>query len=170
MSQFVGQKEYGSIVDTMHLTDGTIFGLPIVFDTDREDIDVGDKLLLTYNGQNIGTLAVDEKWVPVKAKECQKCYGSTSIEHPAVQMVAMERGKYYLGGKVCLHAALCTASLGPQHAVQCYTSIACAPCFMRWCAQCCSPLVQLAHHKHPPTLGLRPCAVPRARACAHPRP
>jgi hypothetical protein len=27
-------------------------------------------------------------------------YGVTTLEHPAVQMVAMERGRYYLGGKV----------------------------------------------------------------------
>lgn len=30
----------------------------------------------------------------------QQCYGSTSLEHPAVSMVATERGRYYLGGKV----------------------------------------------------------------------
>lgn len=43
-----------------------LLGIPIVFDTDREDIQVGDKLLITYKGQNIGTLAVDCKWIPDK--------------------------------------------------------------------------------------------------------
>lgn len=87
----------------MHLADSTMFGLPIVFDTADDSVIVGDKLLLTYNGQNIGTLTVDEKWVPNKPLECLKCYGTTSLEHPAVQMVAMERGKYYLGGRVRPH-------------------------------------------------------------------
>ncbi len=27
-------------------------------------------------------------------------YGVTTLEHPAVNMIALERGKYYLGGKV----------------------------------------------------------------------
>ena len=37
------------------------------------------------------------KWTPNKPLEAQKCYGTTSIEHPAVQMITMERGKYYMG-------------------------------------------------------------------------
>lgn len=32
--------------------------------------------------------------------EVSQCYGSTSLEHPAVSMVATERGPLYLGGKV----------------------------------------------------------------------
>ena len=87
--------------------DGTMFGLPIVFDTSDESIVVGDKLLLTYQGQNIGTLTVDEKWQPNKPLECKKCYGTTSIEHPAVQMVSMERGKFYLGGKARPRPCIC---------------------------------------------------------------
>eukprot|EP00983_Pelagomonas_calceolata_P017321 543413-Pelagomonas_calceolata.AAC.6 len=33
-------------------------------------------------------------------KEASKVYGVTTLEHPAVQMISMERGKYYLGGKL----------------------------------------------------------------------
>ena len=99
VSTFLGQEDYDSVVEKMHLADGTMFGLPIVFDTADDSIVPGDKLLLTYNGQNIGTLEVTEKWAPNKPLECLKCYGTTSIEHPAVQMVSMERGKYYLAGK-----------------------------------------------------------------------
>merc|ERR1711924_590692 len=29
-----------------------------------------------------------------------QCYGTSSLEHPGVQMIAMERGQYYLGGKI----------------------------------------------------------------------
>ena len=29
-----------------------------------------------------------------------KCYGVGTLEHPGVRMVAMERGKYYIGGPV----------------------------------------------------------------------
>jgi hypothetical protein len=35
-----------------------------------------------------------------QVKEASKVYGVTTLEHPAVNMIALERGKYYLGGKV----------------------------------------------------------------------
>ncbi len=57
-------------------------------------------MLLNYRGQKLGVLEVESKWVPNKAKETKECYRTSSLEHPGVQMVAMERGKYYLGGKV----------------------------------------------------------------------
>ena len=79
------------------LQDGLLFGLPVVFDTHSDKIKVGDKVLLTYQGQNIATLTVDSKWMPNKPVEALKCYGTSSIEHPAVQMISMERGKYYIG-------------------------------------------------------------------------
>ena len=50
LSGFLVEAEYQSVVENMQLTDGTILGLPIVLDTNSEDIVVGDRLLLTYNG------------------------------------------------------------------------------------------------------------------------
>lgn len=79
------------------MQNGLLFGLPVVFDTHSEKIKPGDKVLLTYQGQNIATLTVDSKWMPNKPVEALKCYGTSSIEHPAVQMISMERGKYYIG-------------------------------------------------------------------------
>ena len=85
----------------MLLQNGLLFGLPVVFDTRSEKVKVGDKVLLTYQGQNIATLTVDSKWMPNKPVEALKCYGTSSIEHPAVQMISMERGKYYIGMPTC---------------------------------------------------------------------
>jgi sulfate adenylyltransferase len=50
MTGFVSEADYNSIVTDMKMTDGTIFGLPIVLDTDCEDVAVGDTVLLTYKG------------------------------------------------------------------------------------------------------------------------
>ena len=79
------------------MQNGLLFGLPVVFDTHSEKVKAGDKVLLTYQGQNIATLTIDSKWMPNKPVEALKCYGTSSIEHPAVQMISMERGKYYVG-------------------------------------------------------------------------
>ena len=80
-----------------HAQNDLLFGLPVVLDTDSEDIALGDRLLLTYEGQQLAVFTVESKWAPNKPLEAKHCYGTTSIEHPAVQMIAMERGKYYMG-------------------------------------------------------------------------
>ena len=74
-----------------------LFGLPVVLDTNSEDYQPGDRVLLKYQGQDLAVFTVESKWVPNKPLEAKNCYGTTSIEHPAVQMISMERGKYYMG-------------------------------------------------------------------------
>jgi sulfate adenylyltransferase len=44
-------------------------------------------------GLDIATLEVTGTYKPDKPLECLKCYGTSKLEHPGVQMVAMERGK-----------------------------------------------------------------------------
>lgn len=65
---------------------GLLFGIPVVLDTDREDITVGDKVLVTYQDQNIAVVTIESKWTPNKPLECLKVYGTSSLEHPAVQV------------------------------------------------------------------------------------
>ena len=95
---FMHQEDYDAVVSGHCTSAGHLFGLPIVMDTDRDDVVVGDKLLLTYKGQELALLEVEDKWEPNKVVEAQGCYGTTSLEHPAVRMIAMERKCFYLGG------------------------------------------------------------------------
>jgi sulfate adenylyltransferase len=94
------QDDYDSVVAGHRTTSGYLFGLPIVMDTDREDVAVGDKVLLTYKGQDLALLTVGDRWEPDKVVEAKGCYGTTSLEHPAVRMIATERRRYYLGGLI----------------------------------------------------------------------
>ena len=84
---FMHQEDYNSVVSGHRLSAGQLFGLPIVMDTDRDDVVVGDSVLLTYKGQDLAVLKVEAKWEPDKVAEAQGCYGTTSIEHPAVRMI-----------------------------------------------------------------------------------
>ena len=95
---FMHQEDYDAVVSGHRTSAGHLFGLPIVMDTDRDDVVVGDKLVLTYKGQELALLEVEDKWEPNKVVEAQGCYGTTSLEHPAVRMIAMERKCFYLGG------------------------------------------------------------------------
>ena len=97
---FMHQGDYDAVVSGHRLAAGQLFGLPIVMDTDRDDVVVGDKLLLTHKGQDLAVLEVEDKWEPNKVAEAKGCYGTTSIEHPAVRMITMERKRFYLGGSL----------------------------------------------------------------------
>jgi len=97
---FMHHQDYEAVVAGHRTTSGLLFGLPIVFDTDDASIAIGDQLLLTYRGQELAVMTVESRWEPDKAREAQGCYGTTSIEHPAVKMIATERGRIYLGGSI----------------------------------------------------------------------
>ena len=97
---FMHQQDYDAVVAGHRTTSGLLFGLPIVFDTDDASIAIGERLLLTYRGQELAVLTVESRWEPDKAREALGCYGTTSLEHPAVKMIATERGRFYLGGAI----------------------------------------------------------------------
>ena len=100
LTGFMEEATYQHVVEKMELPDGTIFGLPVVFDTNDEDLQPGTTVLLKQGDLPIATIDLTDKYVPNKAYECNKCYGTSEIEHPGALMVATERGKYYMGGTV----------------------------------------------------------------------
>lgn len=95
------KEDYEYCVENMRLRGSDLlFGLPVVLDTNDESIREGQKCLLMYHGQQLGVIEVQSRFEPHKAKEARNCYLTSSLEHPGVQMIAMERGKYYIGGKL----------------------------------------------------------------------
>jgi len=100
LTGFMDEATYNSVVDNMELPDGLVFGLPVVFDTDSEDLQPGMTVLLKDGDLPIATVEFTDKFTPNKVKECKQCYGTSELEHPGTLMVATERGKYYMGGKV----------------------------------------------------------------------
>jgi len=97
---FMDESDYISVIHHNRIEKGFLFGLPIVFDTDNKDIVVGEKILLTYKEQNLAVLEVSTIWEPNKSIEAEKCYGTNSLDHPAVKMIFHERGNFYIGGKI----------------------------------------------------------------------
>ena len=100
----MNQAFYNSVVDNMRLPGSNIlFGLPVTLDTSNPAIKPGQKIALSYNGDVLAVMDVEDKWEPNKPKEAQvlgsclisdcfqKCYLTTSLEHPGVQMLSMEK-------------------------------------------------------------------------------
>ena len=97
---FMDENNYNSVIKNNRNTNGLLFGLPIVFDSNNEKVKAGETILLTYKKQKIAVLEVSSKWEPDKSLEAELCYGTNSLDHPAVKMIFNERGKFYLGGRV----------------------------------------------------------------------
>ena len=97
---FMDENNYNSVIKNNRNTDGLLFGLPIVFDSNNEKVKAGETILLTYKKQKIAVLEVSSKWEPDKSLEAELCYGTNSLDHPAVKMIFNERGRFYIGGKI----------------------------------------------------------------------
>ena len=97
---FMDENNYNSVIKNNRNTNGLLFGLPIVFDSNNEEVKAGETILLTYKRQKIAVLEVSSKWEPDKSLEAELCYGTNSLDHPAVKMIFNERGRFYIGGRV----------------------------------------------------------------------
>jgi len=97
---FMDENNYNSVIKNYRDTNGLLFGLPIVFDSNNEKVKAEETILLTYKKQKIAGLEVSSKWEPDKSLEAELCYGTNSLDHPAVKMIFNERGRFYIGGRV----------------------------------------------------------------------
>ncbi len=97
---FMDEKNYNSVIKNNRDSNGLLFGLPIVFDSNNEKVKAGETILLTYKKQKIAVLEVSSTWEPDKSLEAELCYGTNSLDHPAVKMIFNERGRFYIGGRV----------------------------------------------------------------------
>ena len=97
---FMDENNYQSVIKNHRDSSGLLFGLPIVLDTNNENVKEGEKILLTYKKQKLAIIEVNSKWEPDKSAEAKLCYGTNSLDHPAVKMIFNERGRFYIGGKI----------------------------------------------------------------------
>ncbi|MBO8218436.1 sulfate adenylyltransferase [Prochlorococcus marinus] len=97
---FMDENNYKSVIKNNRDTNGLLFGLPIVFDSNNKEVKAGETILLTYKNQKIAVLEVSSIWEPDKSLEAELCYGTNSLDHPAVKMIFNERGRFYIGGRV----------------------------------------------------------------------
>jgi sulfate adenylyltransferase len=100
---FLSQGDYESVLETMHLKNGSLWPMPIVLDVDEtvSKTPIGDKLLLTDSYNNpIAVLTVESVYKPDKHIEALKVYGTTDETHPGVKYLFKETKDYYMGGVV----------------------------------------------------------------------
>ncbi len=104
LTGYLGKADYESVRDGLHLTDGTLWPMPITLDVDEgfaAELNPGDMIALRdAEGVMLGALTVSDVWQPDKEDEAQKVFGTTNPEHPAVGYLMNTAGSHYVGGTV----------------------------------------------------------------------
>ncbi|MDX1508342.1 MAG: bifunctional sulfate adenylyltransferase/adenylylsulfate kinase [Woeseiaceae bacterium] len=101
---FLGKDDYDSVCDTMRLTSGVLWPLPITLDVSEAfaaDISPGETIALRDpEGVLLATLEVSDVWTPDLASEAERVYGTTDDNHPAVDFLLHRSNPVYLGGRI----------------------------------------------------------------------
>lgn len=104
LAGFMRKGDYESVVEKVHLVDGTLWPIPVVLDvTDSfaSTLEIGQKIALRDSeGFMPAVMTVEEIWTANKEKEAECVYGTKSREHPGVQYLYEKVENVYIGGKV----------------------------------------------------------------------
>ena len=107
LTGFMTEKDCQSVLDKMHLADGTPWPLPIILPVDgttKQQLSPGGKALIAsaHNGKIYGSIAVEDIYPFCKNDYASRVYGTTDPNHPGMQR--LERaGDYLVGGAIELY-------------------------------------------------------------------
>ncbi|CED84508.1 sulfate adenylyltransferase [Phaffia rhodozyma] len=104
---FMNEKDYKSVRDSLRLTTGALFPMPITLDVSQADV---DRLSLAPGGRInlrdprddnvLAILTIDDIYSYDKSLESEKVYGADDIAHPAVRYLREKTKELYVGGKI----------------------------------------------------------------------
>ena len=103
LTGFLGQDDYRSVVDEMHLANGTVWSIPITLAVTREVADglpaQGEVALRDDAGRIVGILELAEKYEYDGRHEAQQVFRTDEEAHPGVARI-YSGGEVYLAGDV----------------------------------------------------------------------
>jgi sulfate adenylyltransferase len=105
---FMTRNDYASVVDTMRLSNGLPWTIPISLALDAEQRDrvhVGDAVALSFDGRRFAVLRVQDKFQRDMEHEAAHVYRTTEQAHPGVAALYRE-GDTLAGGSVKVFSAL----------------------------------------------------------------
>ncbi len=103
---FMGKADLDGVCKNMRLTNGVVWSIPILFDLSDQEISdynvkEGDKLLLTYMGNPMAILEVEDIYKYDKRAMCEAVYGTAEEKHPGCARTYQYKDNF-IGGKVTL--------------------------------------------------------------------
>jgi sulfate adenylyltransferase len=102
LTGFMNKADYLSVLSTMHLSNGTIWSLPITLSVSKEQADSlekGDIATLTKDGIAYGWMSVEEVYEADLMKEAACVYGTTDANHPGVSKT-FAKDPFYVAGTI----------------------------------------------------------------------
>jgi len=95
---FMGQVDYERVVEEMRLESDLPWALPVCLAVERAPS--GDEVALAdERGRRLAVLEVQEVYEYDRAREAERCFGTTDDEHPGVARL-LAQADHYVGGKV----------------------------------------------------------------------
>ena len=101
---FLKENDFLSVVETMHLSTGEIFPLPISLNISSEDavkISKSSIVDLKYDGEIVGTLTPESVFTLDKRKCAEKIFCYNNDAHPGVSHF-YDSGDFFVGGPITL--------------------------------------------------------------------
>jgi sulfate adenylyltransferase len=97
---FMGKDDWKGVCESMKMTTGVFWPIPITMSQDEEIAPGTDVALLSgETGEIMGTMKVSESYKIDKELECKCVFTTNDPEHPGVKMV-MEQKEWNIGGSV----------------------------------------------------------------------
>jgi sulfate adenylyltransferase len=104
LTGFMEKHDYDSVCQTMRLSDGTLWPIPITLDVSEkfaQSLETGEQILLIDEENTpLAELTISSCWKPNKEIEAQQVFATTDKKHPAVDYLFDKAGEWYLGGKI----------------------------------------------------------------------
>ena len=102
---FMIQKEYNSVIETMRLSNGTVWSIPITLAVNKNRIDQlkgkNQAALIDENNNILALLDLEDIFTYDRSKEAKKVFLTLDEKHPGVAYV-YNQGEYLLGGDITM--------------------------------------------------------------------
>lgn len=103
LTGFMGEADHESVLDDMHLADGTAWSIPITLSVERrqaERLETGEPVMLVNDeDEKLAVLHLEEKYEVDKERRSEAVFGTADPDHPGVQKT-LEMGDVCLAGPV----------------------------------------------------------------------
>lgn len=100
---FLGAADYRAVVEHMRLANGLPWSIPVTLQVSRAQagtLKEGTEVALVDERNTVlAILALADRYLPNRAEEVQKVYGTSETAHPGVAAV-LDGGDAYLGGEI----------------------------------------------------------------------
>lgn len=104
LQTFMSKIDYESVLETMRLSTGELWPMPIMLDVDRayaETLNMGDEIALRdAEGLLLAVLQVGEIWQVDRQREALAVFGTDDLAHPGVAYLFQQVKDFYISGKL----------------------------------------------------------------------